>query len=90
VIDLCRAVTGAFVRAVFATLPRRVAWNGQAGGRSGAVTVLQRFGGALNRNVHLHALVLDGCYVPSGAGRLAFHPLDDLTALDVAVYNVTS
>jgi hypothetical protein len=82
--DLCRAVIGVFVRAVFATLRRRLAWNGLAGGRSGAVTVLQRFGGALNLNLHIHALVLDGCYVQSGAGRLAFHRLDDVTALDVA------
>jgi hypothetical protein len=31
---------------------------GVAGG-CGAVTVVQRFGGALNMNVHLHVLVLD-------------------------------
>jgi catechol 2,3-dioxygenase-like lactoylglutathione lyase family enzyme len=48
------------------------------------VTVLQRFGGALNLNLHVHALVLDGCYVRAGAGRPAFHPVGDLTVLDVA------
>jgi hypothetical protein len=29
---------------VFATLRRRAAWDGIADGRSGAVTILQRFG----------------------------------------------
>jgi hypothetical protein len=82
--DLCRAVVGVFVRAVFATLRRRAAWNGIAGGRSGAVTILQRFGGALNLNLHIHALVLDGCYTKPPAGRTAFHEGGDLTGLDVA------
>jgi hypothetical protein len=82
--DLCRAVVGVFVRAVFATLRRRAAWDGLAGGRSGAVTILQRFGGSLNLNVHVHALVLDGCYVKDGPRRVAFHPGGDFTALDVA------
>ena len=41
-------------RAVFSTLRRRAAWAGVVGGRSGAVVILQRFGGALNLNVHIH------------------------------------
>jgi hypothetical protein len=53
------------------------------GGRSGAVTILQRFGGALNLNIHVHALVLDGSYVKDARGRVAFHPVGDFTALDV-------
>ena len=32
------------------------------GFRTGAINVLQRFGGALNLNLHFHALVLDGVY----------------------------
>jgi hypothetical protein len=32
-----------------------------------ASAVLQRFGGALNLNVHIHALVLDGCYVQAAS-----------------------
>ena len=59
--DLCRVVVGVFLRAVFAALRRRAAWDGVAGGRSGAVTILQRVDGALNLNIHVHALVLDGC-----------------------------
>jgi hypothetical protein len=48
------------------------------------VTVLQRFGGALNLNLHVHALVLDGCDVRAGTGRPAFYPVENLTALDIA------
>ena len=64
--DSCRAVTRLFVRAVFGFLRRRVRDGGVAGGRGGAVVVLQRFGGALNLNVHLHALVLDGVFASDG------------------------
>jgi len=36
---------------------------------------VQRFGDALNLNVHFHALVLDGVYDARGAGRPEFHAL---------------
>jgi hypothetical protein len=52
-------------------------------GRGGAVVVLQRFGGALNLNVHLHALVLDGVFASDGV-RPRFHQLPALTTADVA------
>ena len=39
----------------------------------GAITFVQRFGGALNLNVHFHSLVLDGVHDP-GDG-LRFRPL---------------
>jgi ribosomal protein S27E len=39
--------------------------------RTGAVTLIQRFGGALNLNIHFHMLYLDGVYVdhPNGTAR---------------------
>jgi hypothetical protein len=37
------------------------------------VAIIQRFGGALNLNVHVHALVLDGVYVDDRGGTLRFH-----------------
>ncbi len=37
-------------------------------GRYGAVTAVQRFGSALNLNVHFHTLALDGVYLANGAG----------------------
>jgi hypothetical protein len=32
--------------------------------------VLQRFGGALNLNLHFHALILDGVVAPGAGGEL--------------------
>jgi hypothetical protein len=69
---LCRTVSGAFVRAVLGSLRRRARQAGVPGGRGGAVAIIQRFGAALNLNVHIHALVLDGVYVEDG-GSLLFH-----------------
>ena len=78
---LCRAVAGVFVRAVLGSLRRRARRAGVQGGRSGAVAIIQRFGAALNLNVHVHALVLDGVYAEDGRGTLCFHaaapPLDE-------------
>ena len=77
---LCRAVSGVFVRAVLGFLRRRAQQERAHGGRSGAVTIIQRFGAALNLNIHVHALVLDGVYIEDG-GILRFHetmpPTDD-------------
>jgi GNAT superfamily N-acetyltransferase len=57
--DLCCAVVAVYVRAVRGFLRRRAQRDGIADGRDGAVAVIQRFGGALNLNVHIHALVMD-------------------------------
>ena len=62
-----------FLRAVFSSLRRRA--RGERPifrPQSGAVTFVQRFGDALNLNVHFHALVLDGAYEAGGRG--AFRP----------------
>lgn len=67
--ELTRAVAGVFVRAVLGWLRDRARRSGTAGGRGGAVVIVQRFGSALNLNVHLHALVPDGVFV--GAGERA-------------------
>ena len=53
-------------------------------GRGGSVTVIQRFGSALNLNVHFHALVIDGVYdVDSRTGRLRFHRAKGIRTEDV-------
>jgi hypothetical protein len=54
---------------------RRVRSKPLARGQCGAVTFVQRFGGALNLNVHFHSLLLDGVYAPGPDGALRFHPL---------------
>lgn len=45
---------------------------GWYGPRGGAITVIQRFGSALNLNVHFHILALDGHYERSADGRPEF------------------
>ena len=73
---LTSAVLGVFVRAVFASLRDRAKKHWQlAGGQCGAVTFVQRFGGALNLNVHFHSLLLDGVYGEGPDGNPRFHPL---------------
>ncbi|MBC8451317.1 MAG: transposase, partial [Planctomycetes bacterium] len=71
---LCRAVRRIFLRAVFSLYRKRAAGEGILGGRTGAVNRIQRFGSALNLNVHFHALVLDGVYTLSTPfARPVFH-----------------
>lgn len=41
--------------------------------RTGAVTLIQRFGSALNLNIHFHMLFLDGVYVDHLNGTARFH-----------------
>ncbi len=82
--DLCRAVVAVYMRAVLGCLHGRARREGVADGRGGAVAIVQRFGGALNLNVHVHALVLDGVFAKDRAGVIGFHPLARLTGLDVA------
>ena len=41
----------------------------RASAQCGTVTLIQRFGSALNLNIHFHMLMLDGVYEPVAAGR---------------------
>jgi Transposase zinc-binding domain/Putative transposase len=68
---LTSQVLRAFLRALFAGLRRRAKehWRTPRG-QGGAVTFIQRFGSALNLNVHFHTLALDGaCTYTVGHGR---------------------
>ena len=79
---LCRAVVGRTMRAILGFLRRRAREDGVMDGRSGAVAIVQRFGGALNLNVHFHALVLDGVFAQNG-DTVRFYPCPPLDAADV-------
>ena len=81
---LCRAVLSVFIRALLAFYRRRARRAGVADGHSGTVTVIQRFGGALNLHVHYHALALDGVFAAASDGALTFHPLPPPTDAEVA------
>ncbi len=78
-------VLGAFVQALFRWQQRRArAFYGIKEAKPGAVTFVQRFGGALNLNVHFHVLALEGAYVvPPHGDRVEFLRLPAPTDADV-------
>ena len=84
--ELCSAVLGVFLRAVFGALQRRAAEElGVAGGRSGSVTFVQRFGGSINLHTHFHAIVLEGVYAdPEGTGSPRFFALSPPSDEEIA------
>ena len=59
-------VLGIVYRAISTFLVRRAGLRVHAGACTGAVTLIQRFGSALNLNPHLHMLFLDGAYALDG------------------------
>jgi hypothetical protein len=44
---------------------RGVLLTAEATAQTGAVTLIQRFGGSINLNIHFHILFLDGVYIDS-------------------------
>jgi hypothetical protein len=80
---LCRTVLQVFVRALRSAYRRRSRRQGLAGGQTGMVTSVQRFGGAVNAHLHFHTLVLDGVFVREPDGTLRFHPAAAPTDEDV-------
>ena len=64
---------------------RRFELGGVRGGKSGAVTVVQRSSSDLRLNPHYHLVALDGVFTEEeSAAAPTFHPLPHLTSLDVA------
>lgn len=73
--ELTADVLQVFVRAVFVSLRRRTRLPDERGeAHCGAVTFVQRFGGALNLNVHFHTLALDGAWRIGADGTPRFRP----------------
>ena len=72
---LARAVLAVSVRVLLGFQRHRARRSGIRAGRSGSVTVIQRFGGGLNLNVHFHTLLLDGVFFEGQEGALEFRPL---------------
>jgi hypothetical protein len=52
---------------------------------TGAVTLIQCFGSALNLNVHFHLLALDGAYAEEAYGKMRFHRIKAPTADELRV-----
>jgi len=82
--ELCASVRRIFVRALLAAYIGQAEREGTAGGRGGAVVFVQRFGSALNLNLHFHALLLDGVVTSEPPfTRAVFHPARELEDEDV-------
>ena len=71
---LCRAVLGVFIRALLDFYRHQGRQYGVNDGHTGTLTVIQRFGGGLNLNIHFHTLALDGVFSEEATGGLRFHP----------------
>jgi hypothetical protein len=87
--DLCRAVLAVYARVLLSFQRRRARRRGLRDGHSGCVTVIQRFGGGLNLNIHFHTLVLDGVFTEGGGGTLPFRPLPPPTDGEVGAVLAT-
>ncbi len=78
-------VLGIVYRAIATHLIRKAGYT-KATARTGAVTLIQCFGGALNAHIHFHMLFLDGVYADNKHGTSRFWRLkaptgDELTQL---------
>ena len=72
-----------FLSKVFAWQRRRARAEGIGDGHTGSVSFVQRFGGYLNLNVHVHATVPDGVFVERDDGPPRFVELAPPTDGDI-------
>ena len=71
--EVLTRVLGSVYRAISGHLIRKAGLT-RASATTGAVTLIQRFGSALNLNIHVQMRCLDGVYVGDGAD-LRFLPV---------------
>lgn len=83
---LAGSITRVFVRTILAWQEHKAAelFELENPVQGGAVTVVQRGGSALNLDVHIHAMVLDGVYELPEEGAPIFHPFPDPDAADLS------
>lgn len=77
-------VLGIVYRTIATYLIKKAGYRKNAA-RTGAVTLIQRFGSALNLNIHFHMLFLDGVYVDAigEEGSQRFMPVNHHRAADI-------
>ena len=84
---LCRAVSRTAMQEIFRFLRLRArrTWGlgSTRSAQPGGLLAVQRFGSALNLNVHFHALVLDGIYILDSFGSPSFLSLPVPTLPDL-------
>jgi hypothetical protein len=61
------------IRAIETDLIHRAGLTRASGPQTRVVTLVQRFGSALNLNIHLHIIALDGIYTVGKSGKAKFH-----------------
>jgi len=81
---LTRAVLAVHARALREFYRRQANSHGVRDGRTGTLTVIQRFGSGLNLNVHFHTVAFDGVFSRAPAGALTFHPAIPASDAEVA------
>ena len=88
--EVCTNVLRIVYRAI-ATYLIRQAGVTQKRAQAGAVTLIQRFGSALNLNLHLHMLFLDGVYAKDSDQHLQFHrtPSPSAEQLNTLVHTIS-
>jgi len=69
--ELMAKVLGSVTRTIAAHLAHQAGYRKKQA-PTGAVTLIQRFGSALNLNIHFHMLFLDGVYVQDGSEHFGF------------------
>jgi ribosomal protein S27E len=69
--ELMSRVLGIVTRAISTHLAHQAGFSRREA-HAGAVTLIQRFGSALNLNIHFHMLFLDGVYVQDPNGEYGF------------------
>ena len=82
--SVARGVLGVALRTLFRWQAARAEAVGVPGGEGGSVTWTQRFGSALNLNLHFHMLLLDGVFAPDPVtGHPRWHRIEPPTTSDV-------
>jgi hypothetical protein len=71
-------IMGKVLGIVYRTLPthltKKIGYNKQTA-KTGSVTLIQRFGSALNLNIHFHMLFFDGVYAENNYDKTRFHQI---------------
>lgn len=75
-------VLGIVIRAISTHLIKKAGFR-KSEAHTGAVTLIQRFGSALNLNVHFHMLFIDGVYRTKSDGALRFYHLNAPTSQEL-------
>jgi hypothetical protein len=75
-------VLGIVYRVISTHLVKKAGYSTKTA-RTGAVTLIQRFGSALNLNIHFHMLFLDGMYVDRLDGSVRFRWVSSLTTQEL-------